>query len=208
MAALGRTITADCSARLARVAGTHGLLLDGLGVETPRVPGIACWASLRCAAQSDARHTETWRGPLRARLAELPFGDDSFGVVMACCVGNAGAIGETAHEFARLLAPHGTLLVVELHPCSLWRGGVAPHRWARNLRAAGLSVKPAARCGAPWPRASGDEGLPEWLARRFGGVYVLEARRSVLAMLPLRTAAKRRAAEPATLLPGARRECA
>lgn len=203
LAALGRTIVADCQARLARVTGTHGLLMDSIGVETPRVAGIACWATLRRPSQIDA-----WRGPLQARLAEMPFVDDSFCVVLACCVGAAGAMDGGAGEFARMLAPHGTLLVVDLHPCSLWRGGVAPHRWGRALRAAGLSVKPAVRCGAPWPRAAGVAGLPDWVTRHCGGAYIIEARRSVLAVLPLRAAAGRRTAEPATLLPGARRQCA
>ncbi|HEX7348571.1 MAG TPA: hypothetical protein VF264_02820 [Rhodanobacteraceae bacterium] len=200
---MGKTVAMECAALLARATGTHGLLLDAIGVATPRVPGIACWATLRRAP-----HTDAWYGPLRAELTELPFVDDAFCVVLACGVGGAGGIDGAARELARTLAPHGTLLVADLHPCSLWRGGIAPYRWARALRAAGLSTRPATRCGAPWPRAAGVAGLPAWLTRRLGGAYVIEARRSVLAVLPLRTAAGRRSAEPATLLPGARRQCA
>lgn len=202
LAALGADVTRYCAARLTRVAGTHGLLLDGMGLPLPRVAGIACWTTLRPGMAGD------WRGPLRARLLELPFVDDSLCVVLACRVGAAEATRETAAELARVLAPHGTLLVVGLHPWSLWRGGVAPGRWERHLRAAGLSVKPAQRLGAPWPRVAGGAGLPRWLAHALGGAYVIEARRSVLAVLPLRTTSGRRSSEPATLLPGARRQCA
>ncbi|MBU6416574.1 MAG: hypothetical protein KJS83_05320 [Xanthomonadaceae bacterium] len=113
-----------------------------------------------------------------------------------------------APELARALAPHGRLLVAGLHPRSLWRRGVAPRRWERALRNAGLDVLPAVRCGAPWPRARGAAGLPRWLVRGAGGAWIVEARRSVLASLPLRKASAHRAVEHNALLPGAHRQCA
>lgn len=192
-----------CLTRLARVAGTHGLLFDGADVRIPKVAGVARWTALRPSA--DARD---WRGPLRTRASELPFADDSFCAVLACFMGAGDAVDASAVELARVLAPHGTLLVVDLHPRSLWHRGVAPGRWERALRDAGLSVKPAVRCGAPWPRARGAVGLPQWLQRAAGGAYVVEARRSVLATLPLRQLASRRAVESGTLVPGAHRQCA
>jgi SAM-dependent methyltransferase len=140
------------------------------------------------------------------RLSELPFADDSFCAVLACF--SEAADPSAAPELARVLAPHGRLLVAGFHPGSLWRRGVAPARWERALRRAGLDVVPAVRCGAPWPRAAGAAGLPRWLVRAAGGGWIIEARRSVLASLPLRRTPGHRAVEHNALLPGAHRECA
>lgn len=204
LAALGADIGAFCAARLEHVAGTHGLFLDGLGMPVPQVPGVARWATLACPSDVDG----AWQGPLRGRLNALPFADDAFCVVLAGFEASVDDHEVVAGELARVLAAHGTLLVAGLHPRSLWRRGVGPGRWERALRAAGLDVRPAVRCGAPWPRARGAVGLPGWLVRGAGGAWVVEARRSVLASLPLRAVAGRRAMEHATLLPGAHRQCA
>lgn len=200
-AALGADISKACAARLARVVGTHGLFLGAIGMAAPAVAGIACWTTLNpSGAESE------WRGPLRTRLDELPFADDSFCAVLACFPDAADV--SFAPELARVLAPHGKLLVAGLHPHSLWRRGVAPRRWERALRRAGLDVLPAVRCGAPWPRVRGADGLPGWLVRSAGGAWIIEARRSVLAVLPLRKASKHRAVEHSPLMPGAHRQCA
>ena len=55
---------------------------------------------------------------------------------------------------------------------------------------------------------SAPAGLPQWLVRGAGGAWIVEARRSVLAALPLRRVAAPRAVEHSTLLPGAHRQCA
>lgn len=143
---------------------------------------------------------------MRTRLVELPFSDDSCCAVLACFLDAADVT--FAPELARVLAPHGRLLVAGLHPRSLWRCGVAPRRWERALRDAGLDVLPAVRCGSPWPRARGAIGLPDWLVRSMGGAWIVEARRSVLASLPLRRTSAHRGVEHGTLLPGAHRQCA
>lgn len=199
---MGADIAAFCALRLAHVAGTHGLILDGLGMPVPQVPGVARWTRLACPPEVDG----VWQGPLRGRLDALPFADDAFSVVLAAFDESVDA--GVAGELARVLAAHGTLLVAGFHPRSLWHGGVGPGRWERALRRAGLDVRPAVRCGAPWPRSRGAAGLPRWLVRGAGGAWVIEARRNVLATLPLRVIAGRRAMEPATLLPGAHRQCA
>lgn len=201
LAAIGADVSAYCAARLARVAGTHGLLLEGIQIPAPSVAGVACWTALHPAARSTA-----WQGSLHADVAVLPFADDSFCAVLARFTGDAERA--CVSELARVLAPHGTLLVAGFHPRSLWRRGVAPGRWERALRAAGLDVMPSVRCGAPWPRQRGAEGLPQWLVRGVGGAWVIEARRSVLASLPLRKTSGHRAMEHNTLLPGAHRQCA
>lgn len=201
MEAIAADVSAACTARLARVAGTHGLFLGGMPMRVPAVAGVGRWTVLRPSGPATG-----WHGPVRADATELPFADDSFCVVLACFAGHDDRADPA--ELARVLAPHGTLLVAGLHPRSLWRRGVPPGRWERALRRAGLDVRPAVRCGAPWPRPRGADGLPRWLARTFGGGWVVEARHSVLAVLPLRKAVGRRAVEPSTLLPGARRQCA
>lgn len=200
-AAIAGDVSAYCTARLAHVAGTHGLCLDGLGLPAPAVPGVARWTVLH-----PDRDGLDWTGPLRAQLAALPLVDDAFCAVLACFNDPQAVVA--AAELARVLAPHGTLLVAGFHPVSLWHRGVAPRRWERALRAAGLDVRLAVRCGAPWRRLRGVEGLPRWLVRLAGGAWVVEARRSVLASLPLRVQPGHRSLESATLLPGARRECA
>jgi len=200
-AALGADISKACAARLARVVGTHGLFLEAIGMTAPAVAGIACWTAL-----SPSGAESEWCGPLRMRLEELPFADDSFCAVLACFPGATDV--SFAPELARVLAPHGKLLVAGLHPHSLWHRGVAPRRWERALQRAGLDVLPAARCGAPWPRVRGADGLPGWLVRSAGGAWIVEARRSVLALLPLRKTSKHRAVEHSPLMPGAHRQCA
>ena len=200
-AAPGADISKTCAARLARVVGTHGLFLDAIGAAAPAVAGIACWTELNpSGAESE------WRGRLRTHLDALPFADDSFCAVLACFPDAVDV--SLAPELARVLAPHGKLLVAGLHPHSLWRRGVAPRRWERALRRAGLDVLPAVRCGAPWPRVRGADGLPGWLVRSAGGAWIIEARRSVLAVLPLRKTSKHRAVEHSPLMPGAHRQCA
>ncbi|WHZ18899.1 MAG: hypothetical protein OJF55_001048 [Rhodanobacteraceae bacterium] len=204
LAAIGADASAACTARLTRMAGTHALLLDGTNLPLPAAPGVACWTRLSPHGSGSG-----WEGPLRADEDALPFGDESFCVVLVRFA--AVADPETlAAELARVLAPHGVLLVADLHPRSLWHAGEAPGRWERALRRAGLDVLPAVRCGAPWPRARGAAGMPHWLVRGMGGAWVVEARRRALAAIPLRKAAVgRRAVEQGgTLVPGAHRQCA
>jgi hypothetical protein len=205
LAALGADTSVLCADRLARVAGTHALVLDGLALHEPAVAGVACWTSLH--PDPDGAF---WRGPLRAAVDELPFGDESFCAVLVRFAERADVAPETiAGELARVLANHGTLLVAGLHPRSLWRAGVAPGRWERSLRMAGLEVAPVRRCGSPWPRANGAAGLPGWLVRGMGGAYVIEAHRRVVTAIPLRkSASSRRVVEAKPALPGAHRQCA
>lgn len=201
LAALGTDISTVCAIRLARVSGTHGLFLDGIGMPVPAAAGIACWTMLN---PSDTGLV--WQGSLRAAPSGLPFADDSFCAVLASFKDAADV--SFAPELARVLAPHGKLLVAGLHSRSLWRCGVAPRRWERALRRAGLDVMPTVRCGAPWPRVRGAAGLSGWLVRSAGGAWIVEARRSVLAALPLRRTSAHRVVEHSPVMPGAHRQCA
>jgi SAM-dependent methyltransferase len=203
LTAVERDAAAICVARLARVAGTHALLLDGAMGSTPSVAGLACWTVLR-----PGEHGECWQGALRTAIDALPFGDDSFCAVLVRFVDQAGMMPEAvAGELARVLAPHGVLLVADIHPHSLWPAGTKPGRWERALREQGLEVAATVRCGAPWPRPHGETGLPHWLVRSVGGGYVIEARRRTLSGITLRkSGSTRRAVEHQPILPGAHRQ--
>lgn len=203
VAAISADASALCARRLARAAGTHALALDGFALPQPPVAGVARWTNLHPDPDGGA-----WRGGLRADVRELPFGDEAFCAVLVRFADGAGVDPDSvAVELARVLANHGTLLVAGLHPRSLWRVGVAPARWERALRRAGLEVIPAVRCGPPWPRARGESNLPKWLVRGIGGAYVIEAHRRVVTAIPLRKSqSRRRAVDHKAWLPGAHRK--
>jgi len=206
LAAIGADAAAVCAARLARVAGTHALVLDGMPMAVPAAAGVARWTRLLPASSGTG-----WDGPLRADADALPFGNESFCVVLVRFAGNTSPAPESfAAELARVLAPHGTLLIADLHPRSLWHTGATPGSWERALRHAGLKVSSAMRCGSPWPRAHGAAGMPNWLVRGMGGAWVIEAHPRTSAAIPLRKtpSTARRAAEHGTLVPGAHRQCA
>ena len=200
--ALGDDVARACEWYWQRRAGTFGLVLDGSGTAAPRFSvGVGCWSVLRRDAG------QGWRGAVLADADALPFADAAFCAVLACFP----AAGDTtlAAELARVLAPGGTLLVAHRHPCSLWRAGEWPGRWQRALRAAGLQVSAAHRCGAPWPRVGGAAGLPAWLGAAAGGAWIIEAHHVAATPIPLRPAVTaQRAAEHSTLVPGTQRQCA
>lgn len=203
LAAIGADATAVCAARLARVAGTHALVLDGMAMPVPPVPGVGRWTALQPGADGGG-----WCGPLRASADALPFEDESFCAVVARFLPCPDFTPESiVRELARVLAPHGLLLIADLHPRSLWHAGIAPGRWERALRGAGLEVSPATRCGSPWPRTRGAAGMPHWLVRGMGGAWVVAAHPHAQAAIPLRKpVAGRRTVEHKTLLPGANRK--
>jgi len=203
--AIGADAMAVCEARLARVAGTHALMLDGIPMAIPpAVTGIGCWTALRSGSEG-----QPWNGSLRAAVDALPFADQSFCAVLVRFTQLTCIRPETvAAELARVLAPHGVLLVADLHPRSLWHAGTAPGRWERALRANGLNISRVMRCGSPWPRVRGEAGVPHWLVRGMGGAWVIEAQQRTLAAIPLRKAPTRRVVEHKPVLPGAHRQCA
>jgi len=213
LAALATRIAAECSSWLARTAGTHALLLDAIGEPAPQTAGLGRWTVLNLGAHLD------FEGPLRADPVALPFCDNSFGAVLIRHLAGAGVPPRTlAGEAARVLAPHGVLLVVECHPVSAWRPwwaarrrrgeislhAVAPRRWRSLLRQAGLSVGEPLRCGAVWPSP---RTMPRWLELAFGDAWLLSARKrdEALIMQRMQHRRTRGVSEREPSMPGAHR---
>lgn len=186
-AALMAETAAECAPLLNGVTGTHALLLDATCGPIPQLPGIGRWTVLKLSP--NGRQLE---GPLQAEVDALPFSDGSFSVVLIRHLVGAGApMGELVAEATRVLASHGLLLTLEFHSLSLWRpwlagrkrrgedalGVVSPNRLQSVLRANGLVVRTQWRCGSPWPRSKGMQGLPRWSAEAAGAVYLLKARK-------------------------------
>jgi len=213
LTALANRTAAESLSRLARIAGTHALLLDAIGGPAPQTAGLGRWTALELSERGNLT------GPLRAEPDALPFCDNSFGAVLVRHLAGAGVSPrQVAAEAARVLAPHGLLLVVECHPLSLWRPwwaarrkrgevflrAVASHRWRSALLKAGLAVGEPSRCGAAWPST---RSMPRWLERTCGEAWLLSARKRDDAtvaqrMQPRRT---RAVAEHAPWMPGAHR---
>lgn len=216
-AALAAETAAECAPLLKGVTGTHALLLDAAGGPIPQLPGIGRWTVLRLSAGSG--HLE---GPVRAEVDALPFSDGSFSLVLMRHVVGAGASMETLMgEAARVLASHGLLVALEFHSLSLWRPWLAarkrrgedalrvvsPSRLQGALRANGLVVRAQWRCGAPWPRSGGMQGLPHWSAEAAGAVYLLKAHKRDSSGVVRRLHARRtrKAREQVPWAPGAQR---
>lgn len=152
----------------------------------------------------------------------LPFASEAFKLVVAQHVLEQTAAAEAlAEELARVLAPEGVALVFGFNPASLWRPWLArrlPGHW--RFRAASGWRAVFTRCRldvlqvrysgmwTPWGAGAGGASTPGSLGR-FGGSWLLLARKRRSALTPLRLAAMRQdlKVQP-TLVPGARRECA
>jgi SAM-dependent methyltransferase len=202
---------------LNRVTGTHALLLDATDGSIPQLPGIGRWTVLKLSAGG-----ERLDGPVRAEVDALPFSDGSFSLVLMRHLVGAGApVDALVAEASRVLASHGLLLALEFHSLSLWRPWlarrrrrgedtlrvVAPSRLQTVLRANGLVVRAQWRCGAPWPRSEGMQGLPRWSAEAAGAVYLLKARKRDSNGVVRRLSARRTrsAREQVPWAPGAQR---
>ncbi|HEX6613271.1 MAG TPA: methyltransferase domain-containing protein [Rhodanobacteraceae bacterium] len=208
---------AECASLLDGVTGSHALLLDATDGPIPQVPGIGRWTMLKLSAGG-----QLLAGPLRAEVDALPFSDGSFSLVLIRHLLGAGTPAQPlVAEAARVLASHGLLCALEFHSISLWRPWllrrssrgeeslrvVPPGRLQGILRANGLMVRAQWRCGAPWPRATGMQGLPRWTAEAAGAVYLLKARKrdSSGVVRRLHSRRTRSAREQVPWAPGAQR---
>jgi SAM-dependent methyltransferase len=161
-------------------------------------------------------------GDIECESAALPFATESFKLVIAQHVLEQTRSPEAlAEELARVLAPEGVALVFGFNPASLWRPWLARRLPGLGFRAAAgwravlthcrLDVLQVRYSGlwSPWAAVSADGAAGQSSLGRFGGSWLLLARKRRSALTPLRLAAARSDLKvKATLVPGARRECA
>jgi len=165
-------------------------------------------------------------GDARCDGLQLPFASESFKLVIAQHVlEQARSAEQLAEELARVLAPEGISLLFGFNPASLWRAWAvrrlagswqvrAASSWRDVLARSRLDVLQVRYSGlwSPWAaKAGGDSQAGPWLRPlgRFGGSWLLLARKRSSSLTPLRLNAVRSDLKVnPTLAHGARRECA
>lgn len=160
-------------------------------------------------------------GAIRCRPDELPFANESFKLVVVQHVfEQTGPAEDAAAEVARVLAPEGIALVFGFNPASLWRPWLSrrfPGRlrfraaggWREVLGRSRLDVLQVRYSGLWSPWAAGSDAPAPRSLGRFGGSWLLLARKRRDSLTPLRLAAVRSDLKlKPSLVPGARRECA
>ena len=198
---------------LQRCFGTHALLLDVDGNETPpTLPMLGNWVRLHL----DLDH---YAGDLRAALDQpLPFLPDAFDLVL---LRNALEVSPMSaallDDVLRVLAPGGVLALTGVHPVSGWLPWMRWHSRGRSLhlqlplqleralRHAGLRVEMVRRVGRSWPGLASSSNAESPL----GGGFVLIARKHRRLATPLRIKPVKLPVAPAgRLSPGTRRSAA
>lgn len=163
-------------------------------------------------------------GDVRCGTGQLPFASESFKLVIAQHVlEQSPAADELLEELTRVLAPEGVALLFGFNPASLWRPWLSGRvgagwrfrgaaGWRNALQRYRLDVLQVRYSGvfSPWSAAV-DGAAPRWprALGRFGGSWLLLARKRRSSMTPLRLAAVRQDLKlKPSLIPGAQRECA
>ena len=174
---------------------------------------LACTAEGRCVGDASCE-------PQR-----LPFASESFKLVIAQHVfEQAASPDQVAEEIARVLAPEGIALVFGFNPASLWRPWLArrlapdwqfraPSNWRPLFGRLHLDVLQIRYSGilSPWAAVNAEHGTNSWSRSlgRFGGSWLLLARKRRSALTPLRLSTARADLKlNPTLVPGAQREYA
>lgn len=166
-------------------------------------------------------------GAARCEPWHLPFASESFKLVVAQhVVEQCRAPDEVIEELTRVLAPEGVALVFGFNPASLWRPWLSNRldgRWTirgaaawRGVLGRQLDVLQVRYSGllSPWsaPAAAADAASVAGWSRslgRFGGSWLLLARKRRSTLTPLRLSSSRADLKlNPSLVPGARRECA
>lgn len=191
-----------------RCAGTRALLLSAAAYdEPPSSPYLGQWITMRL------REGRYW-GDLRASVEDsLPFLDHVFDLVLLRHALEPASL--PLHEFVRVLAPGGVMILTGVNPLSSWtpwwlwhtRGSgtraTSPIRVAALLRRVDLQVERVQHVGPFLPLSGEVSRRPSgWL----GGGYVLIARKKGSLIAPTRLRPKPVAAPVhGGLAPGARR---
>jgi SAM-dependent methyltransferase len=193
MRGLLRRCHRDAAPDVARSSGRYGLFVepnvdDGYPVVAPNL-------HTRLHLQRDG---DGFDGDLRCSESAIPLADESLALVFSVCAFEAArdAIGLAA-EFARLLEPEGTLLVLGLNPWSpahlRWMfGGL--HIWSPDalralLTGLGLDIMGCRYLGARWSAgemSAVDVGAVQIAGSPLRSGFLLEARRRDPGMTPLR----------------------
>lgn len=198
MRALLRRAQHDAAADIARRSGRYGLLIqpeDEAGMVLP-APNLHTCIHLQ-------RGDGGLAGDLVCDELAMPMGDGSFALVfLAFALETAGDAVGIAAEYARLLEPEGTLLVLGLNPFSPARvrwmlGGLrawSPQATAAMVCGLGLEVVGWRYLGARWsggtmPAIDVAGGPVHGSALR--SAYLLEARRRDPGLTPLRVTSSR-----------------
>ena len=169
----------------------------------------------------------TFGGDARCQALHLPFASESFKLVIAQHIlEQARSAEQLAEELARVLAPEGVALMFGFNPASLWRAWLArclsgtwqvrgAASWREVLARSRLDVLQIRYSGiwSPWAATAGggNAQVASWLRPlgRFGGSWLLLARKRRSSLTPLRLSAVRSDLKVSpTLAHGARRECA
>lgn len=196
--------------------GVRGLHLRAGRVDS--AINLAMPLQTRLYFDGDDPDGERWRGDIHARASEpLPFVDDAFDVVVLDDVLEwvpwaAALLGEAA----RVLSPHGCLLVAGFHPFSLWAPWLLCRRrprpmltapgWIRQeLARHDVDTVRVVRCGHAWPVAGTQAGPGHW-----GGGFVLTGRKRRATIVPWKVPRPQRAnaRKKHAWVPGTQRECA
>ena len=203
------------------VFGVWGLHLKPHAQAPSALPAHLLSAMLELSVAPDG----VLAGDARCRPHELPFASESFKlVVVQHVLEQAAAADEVAAEIARVLAPEGIALVFGFNPASLWRPWLArrlardlrfraPGSWREVLGRSRLDVLQVRYSDmlSPWAASGNDDGGARWPRSlgRFGGSWLLLARKRRNTLTPLRLAAVRSELKlKPSLVPGTRRECA
>lgn len=191
----GRQLLADVQRdalpELTRIFGTNGLYLRPSSVIAPELSG-----NMLARIVSLAREGANLRGDLECLDGEIPLASASLSLVYALfVVEGAASPAILLHEFARMLKPEGTVLVLSLNPWSpaqlRWLkppASSSAHRLERQAQDAGLEVVRRQFLGPFWPgpRPLNFDPRQRGLMDRFRAARLTVLRRREAALTPLR----------------------
>jgi len=184
-------VTRDALPEMTRVFGTNGLYLRPSSLIGPDLSG-----NLLAQVVSLCREGSGFRGELECQDAEMPLASSSLSLIYALfVVEGAPSPPVLLREFARMLKPEGTVLVLSLNPWSpaqlRWLrppASSSAHRLERQAQDAGLEVVRRQYLGPFWPgtRPLRFDPRQRGLLDAFRAARLTVMRRREAALTPLR----------------------